>query len=82
MSVEQGVNFAEELRKLSDQFREDSRVRTEEYIDTLEGITDEFQTESHDYAKDMVEAANKYTLDIQALYQSIYPPETEGGNGE
>jgi hypothetical protein len=81
MSVDQGVAFAEGLRNLSDQFRADSRTRTEEYIASLEGITKEFQSESHDYAKDMVERANQYTLEIQALYQQIYP-EAETPNGE
>lgn len=79
MSIEQGTAFAEGLRKLSDQFREDSRVRSEQYAEFLRSTGQEFQVESHDYAKDMVDRANQYIEDIQALYHDIYQeaPEEE-----
>ena len=77
MSLEQGAQFAKGLRALSDDFRLDSRTRTEEYTATLEEIVAKFQSESHDYAKDMVARADKYVTDIQELYNDIYDYEEE-----
>ena len=86
MSLDQGAAFAQGLKKLSEDFKAESKGYTDAYKAEVKAASDkfeavypqvkeaavEFQEASHDYAKNMVAATDEYVHDIQELYQSIY----------
>src|SRR5678816_3526522 len=79
----EAASFAEGLRQLSEQFKQECGTTTDEYETYVKEAGVEFQETSHTYAKDMTQLANQYTLDIQSLYQDIYGEgEGEGEGGE
>jgi hypothetical protein len=82
MSVEQGKNFAEELKDLSEEFKADCEEMTTSYENGLKGLAVEFQEGSHRFAQGMTARANQYTVDIQELYEEIYGEGIEGPEGE
>jgi hypothetical protein len=86
MSVEQVKQFTEGLQKLSDEFRKNSEAEKAEYEEEVRESAEkyaevapqvneaaqQFETASHDFAQDMINLADKYVQDVDALYKSIY----------
>ena len=86
MSVDQVKDFTEGLKTLTEDFKEDSQELAETYktevkesSEKFEAVypevkeaADQFETASHDFATGMIQRADKYVGDVQALYNSIY----------
>jgi predicted trehalose synthase len=79
MSIEQGASFAKGLKDILEKNKEARKERTADYAETIKAIGEDvaeefkaFQSESEDYAIDMVTMNDQLNKDIQALYKSIY----------